>query len=88
MNRELFFRLLQIAVVAPYIYRTANDMDSDYFRIGLKMVAGSIVVLNARPLFEAAKPTIKAALDYYVEAQKRNAVDKTEAIDGEYSELK
>ena len=52
MNRLVWFRILQVAVVAPYLYHVSNRVDSAYFRVGLKLVAGSIIMMNAKPLWQ------------------------------------
>ena len=52
MNREVWFRILQVAVVAPWLYHISNKTEQAYFRVGLKLVAGSIIMLNAKPLWE------------------------------------
>lgn len=85
----MFFRFLQIAVVAPYIFKASNDTDSDYFRIGLKLVAGSLVILNARPLLTAAIPTIRQAFDLYLQQSgyQKTAPKVSETIDGEFKSV-
>lgn len=50
MNREALFRLLTVAVIAPFIYTVSDDQKSVYFRIGLKLVAGSLIAMNIAPL--------------------------------------
>ncbi len=53
MNREVWFRILQVAVVAPWLYHiSTKQTSSPYFRVGLKLVAGSIVALNVKPLLD------------------------------------
>lgn len=88
-DRELFFQALQIAVVAPYIYNVSGKIDSDYFRIGLKLVAGSIVVMNAKPIINAAMPTMQRALDIYMQQNgyKKDAPKVSNTIDGEYRKV-
>ncbi len=54
MNRELLFRILQVAVVAPWLYSISNRTRSNYFRTGLKLVAGTIIWLNAPGLYQEA----------------------------------
>ena len=53
MNREIWFRILQVAVVAPWLYHISRRSGTTpYFRVGLKLVAGSIIMLNVKPLME------------------------------------
>lgn len=52
MNREALFRLLTVAVIAPFLYGVSEDQDSVYFRIGLKLVAGSLIAMNIAPLLQ------------------------------------
>jgi len=53
MNPDLFFRTLQVAVVAPWLYSASRDVESPYFNVGLKLVAGAIVGVNAPVLWAA-----------------------------------
>lgn len=53
MNRELWFRILQVAVAAPWLLTVSNKADNAYFRIGLKMIALNLVILNAPHLITA-----------------------------------
>ena len=55
MNREIWFRILQVAVVAPWLYHLSGSTKSPYFRVGLKLVAGSIIMLNVKPLMNDYK---------------------------------
>jgi len=55
MNRDIWFRILQVAVVAPWLYYISGQTKQPYFRIGLKLVAGSIIMLNVKPLIEDYK---------------------------------
>ena len=84
MNRDLWFRILQVIVVAPYIYKLSAETDNDYFNIGLKLVAGSIIMMNLKPLLVQAAPLLKAVADMtatateggmLTEEQKAGAVD-------------
>lgn len=87
MNRELWFRILQVAVVAPYAYKLSRESDNVYFAIGLKMVAGSLVLANARPILQGIAPVIKVLADATAEAQRQAArLDTADAIEGEYVE--
>ena len=54
MNRAMWFRVLQVAVVAPYLFRVSQK-EKGYFGVGLKLVAGSIVAMNIVPLIADAK---------------------------------
>ena len=55
MNRAVWFRILQVAVVAPWLYHVSAKTSSPYFRVGLKLVAGSIIMLNIKPLMQDYK---------------------------------
>ena len=55
MNRAVWFRILQVAVVAPWLYSISGKTSSTYFRVGLKLVAGSIIMLNIKPLMQDYK---------------------------------
>jgi hypothetical protein len=81
MNREVLFRVLQVAVVAPWLYHISQKSDtSPYFSIGLKLVAGSIIALNAKPLLNDWK-NAQALI-----TQLQNQVDETKPptiIEGE-----
>jgi len=46
MNRETWFRILQVAVVAPFIYTLSDEEKNSYFKLGLKLVAGAIIIMN------------------------------------------
>jgi len=54
MNRAAWFRLLQVAVVAPYLFHLSRK-ETGYFGVGLKLVAGSLIAMNLQPLMEDAK---------------------------------
>ena len=55
MTRDVWFRILQVMVVAPWLYHVSNKSSSTYFKVGLKLVAGSIIMLNIKPLMEDYK---------------------------------
>jgi len=87
MNRDLWFKILQVAVVAPYVYYLSKDAESDYFRFGLKMVAGAIVFANARPILVQVAPLIKTLADATATASRSeflSAKDKDAAVDVEF----
>ena len=87
MNRETWFRILQVAVVAPFLYSMSDDQKNAYFRLGLKLVAGSIIIMNMQPLFDEVQPLLQAALKMKAEAEQLSAQQKTNAIEGEYSNV-
>ena len=87
MNRETWFRLLQIAVVAPFLYTMSEQQKNAYFKLGLKLVAGSIVIMNAEPLFKDMQPVIQAALRMKAEADAITAKSKAEAVDAEFTNV-
>lgn len=84
MNREIWFRLLQVAVVAPFIY-TISEKQTGYFRLGLKLVAGSIVIMNIEPLLKDLQPLIQAAAKMKADADRLTAEQKEGAIEGEFT---
>jgi len=54
MNREMWLRILTVAVVAPYLFKQSAK-ETGYFAIGLKLTAGALIGLNIVPLLEDAK---------------------------------
>ena len=54
MNREMWLRILTVAVVAPYLFRQSNK-ESGYFAVGLKLTAGALIAMNIVPLMADAK---------------------------------
>lgn len=90
MNRELWFSLLQIAVVAPYLYHLSRETKSGYFDIGLKLVAGAIIMNNIRPVLVHGAPVIKAIADATAHASQNGMfsdAEKQSAIDAEFTDL-
>ncbi len=87
MNRALWFRILQVAVAAPYIYSISEQQKNPYFRLGLKLVAGSIVAMNLEPLWREAQPMIQAAIKLKTEADRISAAQTDKAIEGEFTEV-
>ena len=86
MNREVWFRILQVAVVAPWLYHISARTDSDYFRIGLKLVAGSIIVLNAKPLYQDYLNAQKLLSDIRAQMEQETG-PKTAVIEGEFTDV-
>lgn len=86
MNRETWFRILQIAVVAPFIYSISEQQKNAYFKLGLKLVAGSIVIMNVQPLFIQLQPLIETAMQMKADAEKLSAQQKETAIEGDFIE--
>ena len=88
MNRDLWFKILQVAVVAPYIYKLSAEAQNDYFSVGLKLVAGSIVLMNLKPLIVEAAPLLRAVADATAtatEGAKITDAQKAEAVDVEFT---
>jgi hypothetical protein len=84
MNREAWFRVLQVAVVAPWLYHiSTKQTHSPYFRVGLKLVAGSIVMLNVKPLMQDYKDAKELIENVAKEMQPRAAANKGTVIEGE-----
>ena len=86
MNRETWFRILQIAIVAPFIYTISEQQKNAYFKLGLKLVAGSIIVMNIEPLIKDLQPLIQAAARLKIDADTISAQQKRNAIEGEFTE--
>lgn len=62
----MYYQLLQLAVLGPWILKASNEIDSPYFRIGLKLVAGALMVSSVRAL----APEVQRFVIAYQEAQK------------------
>ena len=88
MNRETWFQILQIAVLAPYVYTLSDEETNSYFRLGLKLIAGAIVIKNIPPLLNTMQPLIAAAAQMQASADRIAEMKKSEAIDGEFVESK
>jgi len=88
MNRETWFRILQVAVVAPFIYTLSDEEKNSYFKLGLKLVAGAIIIMNVPPLLAEAKPLIEAAAQMKASADRITAQTKADAVEGEFTEAK
>ena len=84
MNRETWFRILQVAVVAPFIY-SISEKQTGYFRLGLKLVAGSIVIMNIEPIMKELQPLIEAAAKMQADAARLSETEKESAIEGEFT---
>ena len=85
MNREIWFRILQVAVVAPFIYSMSEQQKNAYFKLGLKLVAGSIVIMNVEPLWNDLQPVIQAAVKFKADAERLSAQEKESAIEAEFT---
>jgi len=84
VNRELWFRILQVAVIAPYLY-SISEKQTGYFRLGLKLVAGSVVLMNVEPLMRDLQPLIQAAAKLKADADSLSAEQRASAIEGEFT---
>jgi len=95
MNRQAWFRLLQVAVVAPYLYHLSRN-EKGYFGVGLKLVAGSLIAMNIQPLLkdaELAKTQAQNVLANLAKAQQtlqaqnaaRTVVNADDVADGEFT---
>lgn len=54
-GRELWFSILQAAVVAPWLWQQAGKSDNQYFSIGLRLVGTAIFVSNIPPILAGAR---------------------------------
>lgn len=88
MNRDTWMQILQVAVIAPYLYQRSEKEKNMYFKIGLKLVVGAIVVGNLPPLIQAAQPLVAAAAKLQADANAQIVAAKEKAIDGEFTETK
>lgn len=84
MNREIWFRILQVAVIAPYLY-SISEKQTGYFKLGLKLVAGSVVLMNIEPLMRDLQPLIQAAIKLQADAGTLSAEQKAGAVEGEFT---
>ena len=87
MNREIWFRILQVAIVAPFLYTVSEQQKNAYFKLGLKLVAGSIIIMNVEPLMTDLKPVINAAMKLKADADASIAQSKANAVDGEFTNV-
>ena len=87
MNRDIWFRILQVAVVAPFLYTISEQQKNAYFKLGLKLVAGSIIIMNIEPLMTDLKPIVTAAMKIKTDADALTAQSKANAIDGEFTSV-
>ncbi len=84
MNREVWFRILQVAVVAPWLYHISTKQTSGpYFRVGLKLVAGSIIALNVKPLLDDYANVQKSLKDLAAQIQNVSVSNEKTIIEGE-----
>jgi len=54
MNRAMLQRILTVAVLAPYLYKQSAK-ETGYFAIGLKMLAGGLIITNIPALMDDYK---------------------------------
>ena len=87
MNRETWFRILQVAIVAPFLYTISEQQKNAYFKLGLKLVAGSIVIMNIQPLINDLQPVFQAAMKMKAEADQITAQSKANAVDAEFTNV-
>lgn len=85
MNRDIWFRILQVAVIAPFLYTISEQQKNAYFKLGLKLVAGSIIIMNVEPLIQDLQPVINAAMKLKSDADALTAQSKANAVDGEFT---
>lgn len=87
MNREIWFRILQVAVIAPFLYTVSEQQKNAYFKLGLKLVAGSIIIMNVEPLMTDLKPIMQAAMKLKSDADAITAQSKANAVDAEFTNV-
>lgn len=54
-GREVWFSILQAAVLAPWLWREASQEKNAYFAIGLRLVGTAIFVANLPPIIAQAQ---------------------------------
>ena len=84
MDRDTWFRILELAIVAPYLYTRSEKEKNLYFKVGLKLVAGALMIRALPPLMAKVQPLVEAAQK--IAAQQ--TINKSTAIEGEYTEAK
>lgn len=80
MNREIWLRVLTVAVIAPYLYKLSGKEDG-YFGTGLKLVAAGLVAANVVPLlkdFETVKGQAAGFMAQVAAAQE--TLNKTQRV--------
>ena len=97
MNRAALLRLLMGGGGAPFIYQVSREQDSVYFSVGLKLVAGSLIMTNIGPLLEDYKNVAEQAKNLAANLVKANetlqknaktpAVVNAEAVEIEDAEI-
>lgn len=96
MNRAMLQRILTVAVLAPYLYKQSAK-ETGYFAIGLKLLAGGLIVTNIPALMEDYKTIASAAktiANNLVKAQEtlnaqnaaRTIVNTDEISEGEFTD--
>lgn len=76
--------MLTVGVVAPYVYSLSRGEENEYFNVGLKLVAGSLVAMNIRPILVTAAPLLKIIADAAVNESKTISADmRAQAVEGE-----
>ena len=80
MNREMWLRILTVAVVAPYLFRQSTK-ESGYFAVGLKLTAGALIGMNIVPLLEDAK-VLRAQASGFLQqvAAAQETLNKTQRV--------
>ena len=95
MNREMWLRILTVAVVAPYLYKLSGK-ERGYFSVGLKLLAGGLIAINVAPLMQDAKTLQTQAQGFLQQVAKaQETLNKTarvpttidaDAADAEFTE--
>ena len=80
MNREMWLRILTVAVVAPYLFKLSGK-ETGYFAIGLKLLAGGLVAINIKPLIADAEVLQKQASGFLKQvAAAQETLNKTQRV--------
>ena len=93
MNREMWLRILTVAVIAPYLFKLSGK-ESGYFAVGLKLMAGGLIAINIKPLIADADVLQKQASGFLKQvAAAQDTLNKNQRVsttidaeDAEFSE--
>jgi len=96
MNRAMLQRILTVAVFAPYLYKL-SEKESGYFAVGLKLLAGGLVVTNIPTLMNDYKTIaqqtkniaanlVKAQETLNAQNAARTIITPDDVSEGEFSE--
>ena len=80
MNREMWLRILTVAIIAPYLFKLSGK-ETGYFAVGLKLTAGALIAINVLPLIEDAKTLQTQAKGFLAQvAAAQETLNKTARV--------